>query len=85
MGSWLACPLRLYDVDPLQSQASVADERAMVELVGVVVAVVLLVGAQRLLVNMARIAWVLRDELRFTSEDVNDLNRRFELIARDVA
>ena len=52
----------------------------MIEVVGAAVAVGLLVAASRVVSRMAGIARVLRDELRFASEDVSDINRRFNEI-----
>lgn len=57
----------------------------MIEVVGAVVAVGLLVAASRVVSRMADIARVLRDELRFASEDISDINRRFNEILQDAA
>ena len=57
----------------------------MIEVIGVAVAVGLLIVASRVLSRMADIARILRDELRFDSEDVHDINRRFNRILQDAA
>lgn len=57
----------------------------MIEVIGAAVAVVLLIMASRVVSRMADIARVLRDELRFASEDVSDINRRFNEILQDAA
>jgi len=57
----------------------------MFEIVGLAVTVLLLVAARRVLNRMMQIARVLRDELRFSSEDVRELDHLFEAVLQDAA